>query len=387
MRNWLRKAGRTGWSDSASRVAAVAGLMILCAIPGRAAGAQGALDIAGTWQGTLQLGKEQRIVVKIAKAGPGWSGMVYDLDANTPSQGRITTQMSLAGAEVRFAIAPVDASYLGKLSEDGASVVGTWTQGGQAHPLNLVRAEGDAQWEIPKATEKMAKDADPDWDVVTVRPTDPTVTNASIQMKGREFVLENRTVETLLLVGYGVHKKQIVNAPDWIRTERWDVRGVPDVPGQPSLRQMQTLARKLLAERFGLVTHIEKREMEVYALTVAKSGEKMTPSASDPNGLPDENDRENGGVRAMQAANISMPDVALMMKFFMDRPVVDQTGLTGRYDFRFQWTFDESRVPTDGSAPPGLFTAIQEQLGLKLEPVKAQTDVLVVDKVERPSAN
>jgi uncharacterized protein (TIGR03435 family) len=89
----------------------------------------------------------------------------------------------------------------------------------------------------------------------------------------------------------------------------------------------------------------------------------------------------------MQAANISMPDFALMMKFFLDRPVADQTGLTGRYDFRFQWTFDESRVAADGSAPPGMFTAIQEQLGLKLEPVKAQTDVLVVDKVERPSAN
>jgi uncharacterized protein (TIGR03435 family) len=66
---------------------------------------------------------------------------------------------------------------------------------------------------------------------------------------------------------------------------------------------------------------------------------------------------------------------------------VDQTGLTGRYDFQLIWTADESRAPTDGTAPPGLFTAIQEQIGLKLEPVKAQIDVLVVDAVERPSAN
>ena len=107
-----------------------------------------------------------------------------------------------------------------------------------------------------------------------VRPTDPAVNNASIRKDGRQFVLENRSVETLLLVGYGVHKRQIVNAPDWIRTERWDARGVPDVPGQPSLRQMQALARKVLTERFGLVTHTEKREMEVYALTVAKSGRR-----------------------------------------------------------------------------------------------------------------
>jgi uncharacterized protein (TIGR03435 family) len=358
--------------------------LIAVAVVGRPAAAQ---DVAGSWQGTLPLGKGQRLVVKIAKEGAGWSGVVYNLDGNTPSEGRNTTQMSLSGAEVRFAIAPVDARYEGKLSEDGASITGTWTQGGQGHPLNLARAEGDAQWEIPAATTAMAKDADPDWEVVTVRPTDPTVTNASMQMKGRQFVMENRSVETLLLVGYGVQKKEIVNAPDWIRTERWDIKGVPDVPGQPSIPQLQALTRKLLAERFGLVTHTEKREMEVYALTVGKGGEKMTPSAGDPNGLPDETDRENGGVRMMQAANVSMADFMLMMKFFMDRPVVDQTGLTGRYDFRLNWTFDESKAPVDGSAPPGIFTAIQEQMGLKLEAVKAQTDVLVIDKVERPGAN
>jgi len=373
---------RTDWIGR--RVARVGVVVLLLA---GMASAQAARDLAGTWQGTLPVGNGQRLVVKIAKQAAGWSGVVYSLDSGNSSQGRNTTQMSLAGPEVRFAIAPVDASYEGKLSEDGASITGTWTQGGQARPLNLARAAGDAQWEIPQAPAAMAKDADPDWEVVTVRPTDPAATNASIRMNGRQFVLENRSVETLLLAGYGVQKKQIVNAPDWIGTERWDVRGVPDVPGQPSLWQMQALARKVLTERFGLVTHTEKREMEVYALTLAKSGEKMTPSAGDPNGLPDENDRENGGVRMMRASNMSMSDFALIMKFFMDRPMVDQTGLAGRYDFQLNWTFDESKAPPDGSAPPGLFTAIQEQLGLKLEPLKAQTDVLVVDKVEHPSAN
>ena len=373
---------RTDWvGRGVARVGVVA--LLLAGM----ASAQAPRDLAGTWQGTLPVGKGQRLVLKIAKEGAGWSGVVYNLDGNTPSQGRITTQMSLTGAEVRFAIAPVDATYVGKLSEDGTSIGGTWTQGGQGHPLTLARAEGDAQWEIPKATSAMAKDADPDWEVVTVKPTDPTVNNANMQMEGRQFVMSNRSVETLLLVGYSAHKSQVVNAPEWVRTARWDIRGVPDTPGRPSLRQMQGLTRKLLVERFGLVTHSEKREMEVYALRVAKGGEKLTPSAADPHALPEENDRENGGQRTMQAANISMSDFALMMKFFLDRPVVDQTGLTGRYDFRFQWTFDESRAPADGTAPAGVFTAIQEQLGLKLEAVKAETDVLVVDKVERPSAN
>lgn len=362
---------------------AVAMILLL---PG-VARAQTSRDLAGTWQGVMPIGNGHRLLLKVTKQGAQLSGVTYDLDSAVPSEPRNTTQMSLAGAEVRFAIAPIDASFEGKLSEDGTSITGTWTQGGQTRPFTLARPTGDAEWEIPKPPAKMAANADPDWDVVTVKPTDPAENNANIRMDGREFEMTNRSVETLLLIGYSVHKKQIVNAPDWIRTERWDIKGVPDVPGQPSVKQMQTLARKVLTERFGLVTHTEKRQMDVYALTVAKGGEKMTPSTGDPNGVFDENDRDSGGIRTMRTANISMPEFALVMKFYMDRPVVDQTGLTGRYDFQLKWTFDDSRVPPASDAPPGLFTAIQEQIGLKLESTKAQTDVLVVDALQHPSAN
>ena len=349
--------------------------------------AQGPREIAGTWQGTLQGGKEQRIVVKIARDGGGWKGVVFNLDSDNAYEGRATTQMSLEGADLQFAIAAISGSYVGKLSEDGATIAGMWTQGGQARPLNLARVEGDAAWEIPKAMTSMPKDADPDWDVVTVRPGNPDGKNSGFHLNGRQVFMERRTVESMLLFGYGVHKKQILNAPGWIESEVWDVKGVPDVPGQPSLKQFETLTRKALVERFGLVTHIEKRDMEVYALRVAKGGPKMTPSAGDPNGLPNENDRENGGQITVQMENAAAGELALLLKFMMDRPVVDQTGLGGRYDFLLKWTSDESKVPADGSAPPTIFTAIQEQLGLKLEAVKAQTDVMVVDKVERPGAN
>jgi uncharacterized protein (TIGR03435 family) len=75
------------------------------------------------------------------------------------------------------------------------------------------------------------------------------------------------------------------------------------------------------------------------------------------------------------------------MQFFTDRPVVDQTGLTGKWDFKWTWTADESRVAPDANAAPGMFTAIQEQLGLKLDATKAQADAFVVDHVERPGPN
>jgi uncharacterized protein (TIGR03435 family) len=83
-----------------------------------------------------------------------------------------------------------------------------------------------------------------------------------------------------------------------------------------------------------------------------------------------------------------MHDLALilMMDAYVDRPVIDQTVIKGRYDFKLKWTRDETQT-TASDAPPGLFTAIQEQLGLKLEPVRAQADVLVIDTIERPGAN
>ncbi len=349
-----------------------------------------AQDIAGTWQGTMQAVKAQRIVLKISKSSGGaWQGVIYSLDSNRPYEGRATTEMSLQGAELRIAIGSVGASYQGNLSDDGAALTGTFTQGGTAYPLSLARATGDTAWEIPKPNAPMAKEADPDWDVVSVKARDPSDTSnsQSTGMNGTQFVLVNRTVQGMLMFAYGLHKKQIVGAPSWTETEHWDARGVPDVSGSPSLKQAQSLTRKLLEERFGLKEHRETTELAVYAITVAKGGEKMARSAGDPNGTPDENETSNGGQVTMRMTNMSMSEFAPDLGYFLDRPAVDQTGLAGRYDFQWIWTFDESQAPTDGSAPPGLFTAIQEQLGLKLEPVKAQTSVLVVDAVERPSEN
>ncbi|MDP9049107.1 MAG: TIGR03435 family protein, partial [Acidobacteriota bacterium] len=349
--------------------------------------AQATRDIVGTWQGTLPIGKSERIVVKISRQGAALSGTVFNLESEMAYEGRTTTQMSQQAADFRFAIAPIAASFTGKLSDDASSIAGTWTQADKAYPLTLARAGGDAQWEIPKQNQQMAKDADPDWEAVTIKPSDPDDQKSGFQMNGRQLYMERTTVESMLLFAYGVHKKQIAGAPDWADTDRWDMRGVPDVPDQPSIKQYQSMVRKLLVDRFGLKSHTESREMPVYALTLAKGGSKLTKSQGDPSGLMHGNDHENGGQRIMQETNITMNEFALIMKFFMDRPVVDQTGLTDRYDFQFKWTFDETRVPADGTAAPGLFTAIQEQLGLRLDAVKAPAEVLVIDHIDRPSAN
>jgi len=379
------RCGRGYWCGVV-RVAALVGL-IAVGLMGRPAAAQRGQDLTGTWQGTLAAGKGQRIVVKIAKDGAGWRAVLYNLDSDRPFEGWATTQMSVQGADLRFAIATIDASYEGKLTEDGKTVAGIWSASGKPFALNLARASEGAEWEIPQATKPMGTDADPDWEVATVRPSDPNDTNSGFHLNGRRIFIERETVESMLVLGYGMHKRQIVGAPDWAVSERWDVRGVPDQPGQPGVKQFQSMIRKLLAERFGFRSHTETRELTAYVLTVGKGGPKLAKSAGDPNGPMNESDQGNSGQRTLEVTNASLADFALVMKFFLDRPMVDQTGLSGKYDFRLKWTFDEAKAPTDGSAAPSMFTAIEEQMGLKLELAKAPTEVLVVDRVERPSAN
>jgi uncharacterized protein (TIGR03435 family) len=260
-----------------------------------------------------------------------------------------------------------------------------WAAMGAFMHLAIAQDAGSQQ---PAKPMMMAKDADPDWEVVAVKQEDPNSTGAGFWVRDRELEIKGKTAEQLLLYGYGLHESQVLNAPDWIRTERWHIEGFAGVRGQPNREQMGSLVRKLLAERFGLVMHHEQREMRVFALVMMKGGPKMAPSADDPNGPMHENDSQSGGQAIMRVKNVSTGELAgMLMRLFLDRPVVDRTGLTRRYDFQLKWTQDETRAPTDGTASPGLFTAIQEQLGLKLEPIKSMADVMVIDKVARPGAN
>jgi uncharacterized protein (TIGR03435 family) len=232
----------------------------------------------------------------------------------------------------------------------------------------------------------MAMDADPDWEVVSVKAADPDDHYDFFNIKGRHVVIRNESVLDILRTAYGMQKSQFVGLPDWVKTERYNVDGVPDAAGMPDADQMHALMRKLLAERFGLKAHHEQREMDVYALTVAKGGPRMEPSKSAPDAMPGNAGGQDNGRQTRKYWNVSMANFAPMLQFNVDRPVVDQTGIQGRYDFTMKWTVDQERA-TEPDAPPVLFTAIQEQIGLKLEPTKAPADVLVVDAIERPTAN
>ena len=136
----------------------------------------------------------------------------------------------------------------------------------------------------PAPAKMMPADADPSFEVAAIKLSDPNDQSDGFHSNGRHFNIENQTVEKLLVFSYGVHRKQLVDEPDRFRSERYDIDGVPDVEGEPSLKQMQGMVRKLLADRFALKVGHEKRELAVYAITPAKGGPKLTKSAGDPNG-------------------------------------------------------------------------------------------------------
>jgi uncharacterized protein (TIGR03435 family) len=231
----------------------------------------------------------------------------------------------------------------------------------------------------------MAANAHPSFEVATIKPHDPASYHEGFDAEGDRFTIRNETVASLMAFAYAIHPRQVVDAPDWISRDCFDIEGTTDTPGEPGLHQQQEMIQKLLADRFGLKFHRDKRELSVYAIHIARGGPKLK-SAANPGALPEEQGSGHGPEVSQTYTGSSMADFVLWTRYFVDRPLVDQTGLTGHYDFSIRYTYDEVRS-TDPNAPPGPFTAIQEQLGLKLDAVKAPIDVFVIDHVERPSAN
>lgn len=240
----------------------------------------------------------------------------------------------------------------------------------------------------------MASNADPSFEVATIKPTNPDHPTNALPL-GHHIAFPGTTVRFLLAFIYEVHDKQIVAAPDWIASEKFDFDGVADAPGTPNLQQIQIMFQKLFADRLQLRFHREKREMSTYILTVVKSGPKLTVTPEDATGYHSLLGKPQ---RGMKGHNLSMADFASRLQSgILDRPVLDQTNLQGKYDFLLKWTPDERQFnqvgarmppPSDAAdAPPGLFTALQEQLGLKLSPTKTLVDVLVIDHIQRPSEN
>jgi len=360
-----------------------------------------AQNVTGDWQGTLEAGpRKLRLVFKISLADDKLKATLYSIDQPAPPMP--ASSVTKDGSTIKIQIGGLG-SYEGKLSASGNEIAGTWTQGAPL-PLMLVRATPETVWAIPdppKPPLRMPATANPTFEVATIKPSDPGRPGKIFTVRGRDVVTINTTLNDLITMAYSLHARQIAGGPGWLDSEKYDVTGRPDVEGQPSVAQLKIMLQKLLADRFQLKFHREKKELSVYAITAAKTGVKISKSQADPNSLPGlffGGAGPGGGVN-FNVRNATIAEVANTLQgSILDKPVVDQTGLTEKYDFIVKFTPDAGQMAGFGAAgpppaannpdaPPDLFAAFQQQLGLRIETTKAPVDVLVIDKIEKPSAN
>jgi uncharacterized protein (TIGR03435 family) len=225
--------------------------------------------------------------------------------------------------------------------------------------------------------------------VATIKPSKADAAPVT-QIRGNRFATEGTTFVDVFKYAFNVHPDEVVGGPGWLRTKRFDIVADPETEKRPSSDEMKAMVQRLLVERFHVLMHKEQRMLSVYALVKAGEPRELTKSKAEPGGIPVGGYSPSG---ELEVGNATMADFAkFLQRWVLDRPAVDHTGIAGRFDMVLRWTPDKSLVegkPADagqeGAALPGLFTAIKEQLGLKLQPLKANADVYVIESAEMPS--
>lgn len=263
----------------------------------------------------------------------------------------------------------------------------------------------------------------PAFDVVSIKENK---SGAQIQgmrrQPGGRLVINNLSVRFLILNSYGLQPQQLIGGPDWIDSARYDINA--QAPGEFPIAEpgtvgaAQLMMQRMLAERFQLAVHTETRELPIYALTVARKDGRLGPrirtaaidcqavltaglkKAESGGGMPSAPQRPDGGPGCgmrigsggqLTVGGTSMEALARILAVPVGRLVEDRTGLTGGFDFDLEYTVDPATVGAGAQLPPpvanapSIFTALEEQLGLKLEAIRAPVEVLVIDRVERPT--
>ncbi len=216
------------------------------------------------------------------------------------------------------------------------------------------------------ATFALHAQTNPSFDAASVKPIDPRDGTSSSSNAG-EYI---GSLQSLIRFAWGIEDYRITGGPKWLDTDKFAVVYRPIGP------KANLMLRTLLAERFKLTVHMETKELPVCTLVVAKNGPKMEQTAQ-PGGT--------AGGRGMIRGTMDMAQLTSALASTLDRQVVDKTGLTGLWKLSIKWTPDNQ--PAADTTGPSLVTAIQEQLGLRLESTKGPVEILAIDHAEKPTAN
>jgi uncharacterized protein (TIGR03435 family) len=237
--------------------------------------------------------------------------------------------------------------------------------------------------------------AGPAFEVSVIKLSKSADTGFDSESRDGHFRASNVTLTTMLQSeAYNIPESRILGGPKWLNSARFDIEAKIDsatvdrldkLPDELRRQQTEVMFQLLLAGRFKLVAHWETRDLPVYAVVIAKKGSALQPS-KEPEGQSVS--QRNGlltvkGVTLRELADILTEDLSSEL----GRPVIDRTGVQGRYDFELKFTPETEKALADDDAAPSIFTAIQEQAGLKLQSAKAPVTVLVVDHAEMPSQN
>lgn len=235
------------------------------------------------------------------------------------------------------------------------------------------------------------------FEVVSIKPSDPLSNNMHMGVgKGGGFEAGGVTLRLLIQQAYDVRNFQILGGPGWIDTDKYDIITKDEAkgPSEADLGKMTDAARDefrlrllgklqaVLADRFQLKVHRETKELPVYELTVAKGGSRLQEAADDGGGSNLSMGRADDGKSQITAKHFPIANLARFLSGQVGRTVIDKTGLSGKYNFQLNYAPDMGDI-----SGPSLFTALQEQLGLKLDAQKGPVEVVVIDSVQKPSEN
>jgi uncharacterized protein (TIGR03435 family) len=249
----------------------------------------------------------------------------------------------------------------------------------------------------------------PAWDVSTIKPGSSDERGSMIQFTPDGVKYTNVSLWTIVREAFRLEDDHLFGGPGWSKTSMFDIEAKVAPEDAPRLKdltfaQRQQMVVSLVEERFGLKYHHETRDLSLYDLVVAKGGSKLTPSKPDP--PAEDGDEKHANRRLMsgrghiESVGTGTEDLARILSGQLGRTVVDKTGLAGRFDYKLDWTPDNAsqQMMKSGDSGPGenassdsvgpsLFTALEEQLGLKLESAKGPVDVVVIDQLQQPTAN
>ena len=232
----------------------------------------------------------------------------------------------------------------------------------------------------------------PKFEVASIKPTKPgSVAISLLTDPSGKFTTENATVRKIVMFGFDVKDFQVSGGPRWIDSDRFDIVAKPET--RSNRAQVLQMVQTLLEDRFRLKFHRETKELPVFALVIAKNGPKLKPTKPEDDATRPSKGFQ-GGRGELTGLSANMGGLASRLSTLLGTIVIDRTGLTGKYDFKLQWTPDTmppmrtADEPVDEHPPgPSLLSAIQEQLGLRLGTQKGPVTIISIDSVEKPSAN